>query len=47
MSTWILLRGWTRESAHWGRFPAQLDEALLDARVDDVTHAAPRSRTAS
>lgn len=25
--TWILLRGWTRESAHWGTFPAELARA--------------------
>lgn len=30
---WILLRGWTRESGHWGDFPAQLQRALPDARV--------------
>jgi pimeloyl-ACP methyl ester carboxylesterase len=24
MTTWLLLRGWTREAHHWGRFPAQL-----------------------
>jgi len=28
MSTWVLLRGWTRETAHWGDFVAQLQRAL-------------------
>lgn len=28
MDTWILLRGLTRESAHWGRFPELLQERL-------------------
>lgn len=28
MSTWILLRGWTREAAHWGAFPGQLAAVL-------------------
>ena len=27
--TWVLLRGLTRESAHWGDFPARLQRALL------------------
>jgi pimeloyl-ACP methyl ester carboxylesterase len=31
--TWVLLRGLTREHAHWGSFPAQLDAALTGARV--------------
>jgi pimeloyl-ACP methyl ester carboxylesterase len=31
--TWILLRGLTRESAHWGRFPELLQERLPGARV--------------
>lgn len=30
---WILLRGLTRESAHWGRFPELLGRALADATV--------------
>ncbi len=33
MSTWILLRGLTREQRHWGDFPRQLAEALPEARV--------------
>ena len=28
MSTWILLRGLTRETRHWGRFPAILRDAV-------------------
>ncbi|MNZ38116.1 2-succinyl-6-hydroxy-2,4-cyclohexadiene-1-carboxylate synthase [compost metagenome] len=33
MATWILLRGLTRESGHWGEFPAQLARHLPDARI--------------
>lgn len=33
MSTWILLRGLTRESGHWGPFPETLREHLPGARV--------------
>ncbi len=33
MSTWILLRGLTRDSRHWGDFPAALGGALPDADV--------------
>lgn len=33
MSTWLLLRGLTRESGHWGAFPAMLRERLPGARV--------------
>ncbi|CAL94912.1 alpha/beta fold hydrolase [Azoarcus olearius] len=33
MSTWVLLRGLTRESGHWGDFPAQLAARLPGARV--------------
>jgi pimeloyl-ACP methyl ester carboxylesterase len=33
MSTWILLRGLTREAAHWGAFPATLAHALPEAKV--------------
>jgi len=33
MSTWILLRGLTRERRHWGGFPGQLALALPGARV--------------
>ena len=33
MTTWILLRGLTRESAHWGRFPQTLRERLPGAEV--------------
>jgi pimeloyl-ACP methyl ester carboxylesterase len=33
MSTWILLRGLTRETRHWGRLPVLLREASPDARV--------------
>lgn len=33
MSTWLLLRGLTREAAHWGAFPAMLRDALPGARV--------------
>ena len=33
MSTWVLLRGLTREQAHWGRFPAALAAAMPGARI--------------
>src|SRR5262245_59550277 len=32
MSTWLLLRGWARETRHWGAFPGEL-AAALGARV--------------
>jgi pimeloyl-ACP methyl ester carboxylesterase len=31
--TWVLLRGLTREAAHWGSFPAVLSQAVPGARV--------------
>src|ERR1035437_6308243 len=33
MSTWILLRGLTRESGHWGAFVEQFQQALPQAQV--------------
>ena len=33
MSTWVLLRGLTRESRHWGEFPALLQRRLGSAQV--------------
>jgi pimeloyl-ACP methyl ester carboxylesterase len=33
MSTWILLRGLTRETRHWGRLPDALRDALGGARL--------------
>ncbi|MDM0078272.1 alpha/beta hydrolase [Variovorax sp. J2P1-59] len=33
MSTWVLLRGLTRESGHWGAFPEMLSERMPGARV--------------
>lgn len=36
MNTWVLLRGLTRESRHWGEFPA-----ALRAEIGDVVVAAP------
>jgi len=33
MTTWILLRGLTRESRHWGGFPQHFAAALGDIRV--------------
>ena len=33
MSTWILLRGLTREAAHWGDFPAVFQRLMPDAQV--------------
>jgi pimeloyl-ACP methyl ester carboxylesterase len=32
-ATWVLLRGLTREGAHWGEFPAQLAAALPGRRI--------------
>ena len=33
MSTWVLLRGLTREQAHWGHFPAELAASMAGARI--------------
>ncbi|QCB48141.1 alpha/beta hydrolase [Hydrogenophaga sp. PAMC20947] len=33
MSTWVLLRGLTREAAHWGAFPTILAEVLPEDRM--------------
>lgn len=33
MASWVLLRGLTRESGHWGRFPDQLHMRLPGAQV--------------
>jgi len=33
MTTWIFLRGLTREAAHWGRFTADFQQALPHARI--------------
>lgn len=33
MSTWVLLRGLTRETRHWGDFPETLARAMPEARV--------------
>lgn len=33
MSAWIFLRGLTRESRHWGRFPETFRQAFPDAQV--------------
>ena len=33
MTPWILLRGLTRESRHWGEFPRHLSSSLGDTRV--------------
>lgn len=33
MSTWVLLRGLTRDSRHWGGFPATLRGTLVDAEI--------------
>lgn len=33
MTTWVLLRGLTRESGHWGLFPQTLGRCLPGARV--------------
>ncbi len=33
MDTWVLLRGLTRESRHWGSFAGQFQQAFAQARV--------------
>lgn len=33
MNHWVFLRGLTRESAHWGDFPARFESALSGTRV--------------
>jgi pimeloyl-ACP methyl ester carboxylesterase len=33
MSTWVLLRGLSREARHWGSFPETLARAIPDARL--------------
>lgn len=33
MSTWVFLRGLTRESRHWGEFPAIFRSAIPDAEI--------------
>ncbi|OLL32330.1 alpha/beta hydrolase [Burkholderia sp. SRS-W-2-2016] len=50
MSTWILLRGLTRETRHWGRLPQALREALGECAekeeagfARDGLHAPPAS----
>jgi pimeloyl-ACP methyl ester carboxylesterase len=36
MTSWILLRGLTRESRHWGDFPQTLQGALPDAEIATI-----------
>lgn len=36
MTVWVLLRGLTRESGHWGDFPAILASAIPEARIVTV-----------
>jgi pimeloyl-ACP methyl ester carboxylesterase len=33
MTTWVLLRGLTREAAHWGGFPALLAQAMPSSHI--------------
>lgn len=42
MSTWILLRGLTREARHWGALPD-----MLRAALDGANHGAPAADTAA
>lgn len=50
-ATWVLLRGLTREAAHWGDFPSQLESRLPGSRIVRVdlpgcgVHHAQRSPT--
>ena len=41
MSTWILLRGWTREKRHWEDFPEHLSAFVpgADVRAIDLPGA--------
>ncbi|MBB5464506.1 pimeloyl-ACP methyl ester carboxylesterase [Paraburkholderia sp. Clong3] len=41
MSTWILLRGLTRETRHWGSLPAALRETLGQISGDRLRDATP------
>ncbi|HTY04787.1 MAG TPA: alpha/beta fold hydrolase [Rhodocyclaceae bacterium] len=43
MTTWILLRGLTREQGHWGDFPERLGSALAACDTDVVTLDLPGS----
>ncbi|CAD5371319.1 Lysophospholipase, alpha-beta hydrolase superfamily [Rubrivivax sp. A210] len=36
VKTWVLLRGLTREQAHWGEFPSTLAQALPGTRIVTV-----------
>ncbi|HEX3378806.1 MAG TPA: alpha/beta hydrolase [Paraburkholderia sp.] len=47
MSTWILLRGLTRETRHWGRLPAALRETLGQTSGDGLREATATSTAAS
>lgn len=33
---WVLLRGWGREAAHWGDFPARLARAFPGAHIEAI-----------
>lgn len=44
MSTWILLRGLTRDSRHWGAFPDLLNAAMPDLKIITVDIAGNGSR---
>ncbi len=48
-TTWILLRGLTREAAHWGGFPAVFQRAMPTARIvtPDLPGNGQRHREAS
>ncbi|MFT4065769.1 alpha/beta fold hydrolase [Paraburkholderia sp.] len=46
MSTWILLRGLTRETRHWGPLPEMLREALSDTSRDGLRDATATDATA-
>jgi pimeloyl-ACP methyl ester carboxylesterase len=45
MSTWILLRGLTRETRHWGALPELLRETLPDTSCDHSRDATASHRT--
>ncbi len=43
MSTWILLRGLTRETRHWGRLPGLLRGALSESVSDSLNESRPEA----
>ena len=44
MTTWVLLRGLTRERGHWGGFPAELGDAMSGAMAGTMAGAMAGAR---